>query len=411
VSGLPTGWSIRPVADIATFGRKKPAELRDSQEKVAFLPMAAVEEISGLIARDQTITHAAAQKKTLTFFEEGDILFAKVTPCMENGKIARATSLLGGCGYGSTEFHVIVPGPDIQPDYLRYFLVNDDFRSEAERAMTGAVGLRRVPKAFIEKYPIPVPPLDVQQRIVETLEEHLSRLDKALAELESARSKLLVYLRSFAHKVLNGYGDEKFGWSQTTLGDIARWSSGGTPSAKTNSYYGGGIPWAVIGDLTEGLVQETAQTITQLGLERSSAKIQPEGTVMLVMYGASIGRTGIAGIPLATNQAIACAQVDESAILPRFLLHFLQSQKDAFVRAGQGGAQPNISQGIIKAWPISVPPLENQSNICDLLDSEVELIKHLSDRVDSQLEQIATLRRSLLHAAFTGQLTNEEPND
>src|SRR4051812_49996099 len=99
------------------------------------------------------------------------------------------------------------------------------------------------------------------------------------------------------------------GWVWSEFDEIASWSSGGTPKTSVSSYYGGAIPWAVIGDLTDGLVTTTDAKLTEEGLRSSSAKVVPAGTVLVAMYGASIGRAGVAGHPMATNQAIACAQL------------------------------------------------------------------------------------------------------
>ena len=122
--------------------------------------------------------------------------------------------------------------------------------------------------------------------------------------------------------------------------------------------------------MNEDVVDKTKDKITDIGLKESSAKVQPTGTVMLAMYGASIGKTGIMGLPMATNQAIACGQVDSKIMNELFLLYYLQSQKDKFVQAGTGGAQPNISQGIVKDWPVPVPPLEVQNLILKSIAEE-----------------------------------------
>ncbi len=138
------------------------------------------------------------------------------------------------------------------------------------------------------------------------------------------------------------------GWDGSALGTVAKWGSGGTPRAGTSSYYGGKIPWAIISDLNEGTVTETAQSITELGLAESSAKLIQPGSVLVAMYG-SIGKTGIAGQPMATNQAIAFA-VPHSSMMSREYLHlYLKSQRESFLAAGKGGTQANISQTILKA--------------------------------------------------------------
>lgn len=197
-------------------------------------------------------------------------------------------------------------------------------------------------------------------------------------------------------------------WHQSELGKVAKWGSGGTPKSGTPAFYGGEIPWAVIGDLTETWVSETAQTITKAGLDKSSAKVVRPGTVMLAMYGASIGRTGIAAIELATNQAIAFAVPIEGVINNQFLLKYLQSQKEVFVRAGQGGAQPNISQTVIKPWPIPVPPLNEQEKIVEILEEQLSRLEAALASVRSVRVKAAQFGNSLLHAAFSGVLTGND---
>lgn len=262
---------------------------------------------------------------------------------------------------------------------------------------------------------IGVPPLAEQEKIVEILEEQLSRLDAALASVRTVREKAIKFRRSLLYAAFSGAltghdtspGTLPEGWEEKTLGEVAKWGSGGTPKSGVKKYYGGDIPWTVIGDLTEGLVLETAQTITQEGLDSSSAKIVNPGAVLLAMYGASIGRTGIAGASMATNQAIAFAVPDVQFLDKEFLLKFLQSQKQAFVKAGQGGAQPNISQTVIKVWPVPVPPLAEQEKIVEILEKQLSRLDASLAAAHAVELRAAALRRSLLHAAFTGQITKQ----
>jgi type I restriction enzyme M protein len=263
---------------------------------------------------------------------------------------------------------------------------------------------------------IPVPPIDEQHKIVELLEDHLSRLDAALADVKQAKIKAAQFRRSLLQAGLNGFfnngpRDEASGlpknWRNKTLADVADWTSGGTPSSKDSTLYGGDIPWIVIGDLTEGVVLETEKTITKKGLDSSSAKKLPVGTVMVAMYGASIGRTGVMGKEMATNQAIACGIPRDEEILGQYLLYFLQSQKNEFIAAGKGGAQPNISQGVVKSWQIPLPPIDEQLQIINEIDNQLGRLAQASNATDILLKESTALRRSLLQAAFTGQLTKE----
>lgn len=195
------------------------------------------------------------------------------------------------------------------------------------------------------------------------------------------------------------------GWTVATLDDVARWSSGGTPKAGTAAYYGGETPWAVIGDLTDGLVAKTASTITQAGLNNSSAKVVPAGTLLLAMYG-SIGKLGIAGIDMATNQAIAAARV-EDGVNARFLFWWLYSQRPELLRAGQGGTQANISQSIIKPWPIRLAPRTEQDRIVAEIErrlSHVDAAERSLARAAARLRQA---RSVVVSAAVDGSLTQE----
>ena len=280
---------------------------------------------------------------------------------------------------------------------------------------TSATTVKHLSSRSIGEIPIPIPPVDEQEKIVEILEEELSRLDAALSSVRSVREKSQLFRRSLLHAAFTGSltghditdGGIPVGWKRCVLGDLARWGSGGTPKSGTESFYGGPIKWAVIGDLTESWVSETAQTITELGLEKSSAKLIAPGTVMLAMYGASIGRTGIAAVELATNQAIAYALPKEGVLDAQYLLKYLQSQKENFVRAGQGGAQPNISQALIKAWPILLPPIEEQAKIVEVLDEQLSRLDASLAIADVIEKKASAFRCSLLQAAFSGNLTKE----
>ena len=263
---------------------------------------------------------------------------------------------------------------------------------------------------------IPLPRIEEQLKIVELLEDHLSRLEAALTDVKQAKIKAAQFRRSLLQAGLNGFFNNKprdkvsglpETWRLKTLAYFADWTSGGTPSSKDSTLYGGDIPWIVIGDLTEDVVLETEKRITQKGLDSSSAKKLPVGTVMVAMYGASIGRTGIMGKEMTTNQAIACGIPKDEEILGQYLLYFLQSQKNEFIAAGKGGAQPNISQGVVKSWQIPLPPKDEQLQIINEIDAQLGHLAQANKVAETLLTESTGLRRSLLQAAFTGQLTKE----
>ena len=171
------------------------------------------------------------------------------------------------------------------------------------------------------------------------------------------------------------------GWLLLTLDKIGKWRTGGTPSRKITAYFGGNIPWVKSGDLKDGIVTSTEEKITESGVQNSSAKILPAGTVSVALYGATIGKIGILGIDAATNQACANCIVDPKIISKEFLFYFILSQRQQLIETGQGGAQPNLTNKIIHDWPILLPPLSEQQRIVARIEALLSHIDSTRDRL------------------------------
>ncbi|WP_083444762.1 restriction endonuclease subunit S [Herbaspirillum rhizosphaerae] len=195
------------------------------------------------------------------------------------------------------------------------------------------------------------------------------------------------------------------GWATTKLGTVAKWGSGGTPSRSTPSFYGGTIPWIKTGELGPKYVSKTAEMLTLSGMENSSAKLFSKGSVALAMYGATIGKVSILGIDAATNQACGVGNPYLLVTTTDFLFHYLRSQKEAFIEAGKGGAQPNISQNVIKEWPYPLPPLAEQQRIAAKLDSTLARVNACRDRLARAAPLLKRFRQSVLTSAINGRLT------
>ncbi|MFE9778625.1 restriction endonuclease subunit S [Streptomyces sp. NPDC005775] len=200
------------------------------------------------------------------------------------------------------------------------------------------------------------------------------------------------------------------GWAISTLDQVAAWGSGGTPKAGTSAYYGGGIPWAVIGDLSDGPLRETASTLTEAGIANSSAKWVPAGAVLIAMYG-SIGKLGIAECSVTTNQAIAYAAPDDRVIDRKFLFWYLRSQRAELLRAGKGGAQQNISQTVLKAWPVPIPPLAEQHRIVEALEGHLSRLDAAVGLMGHARTRSRILSRSVVERAQSGNLAGPEESD
>jgi len=174
---LPKNWSYAKLSDVAEVNKRDSIikELPPNMN-VSFVPMAAVDEHLGEIIYPE-IRNLKDVWKGYTYFREGDVLFAKITPCMENGKAAIAKNLENGIGFGSTEFHVFKTNELIMNKYLYYFIRQKRFRSEAKANFTGTAGHMRVPTNFVKKYKIPLPPINEQRRIIQRIESDLTILE------------------------------------------------------------------------------------------------------------------------------------------------------------------------------------------------------------------------------------------
>ncbi|MBI3208786.1 MAG: restriction endonuclease subunit S [Candidatus Solibacter usitatus] len=195
------------------------------------------------------------------------------------------------------------------------------------------------------------------------------------------------------------------GWVHTTLDEIGEWRSGGTPSRSRPEYFGPGVPWIKSGDLPDGPILETEEQITQAGLDNSAAKLIPPGSVSLALYGATIGKLGLLRFAAATNQACANVTPDSRLVDASYLFYYLLAQRREFIELGQGGAQPNISQKIVRKHPIPLAPLSEQRRIVAKLDAVLARVRTAQQRLEKVPKILKRFRQSVLDAACSGELT------
>lgn len=200
---LPDNWVDVTLIEVARINPTIDKSTYVDDLDVSFVPMPAVEAETGKIDVSQ-IKRFGEVKKGYTPFLQHDVLFAKITPCMENGKVAVAPELRNDVGFGSTEFHVLRAYEGIVPHYLYYFVSSKAYRYDAEHNMTGAVGQKRVPTPYIERSSIPVPPTNEQRRIVAKIEELFSELDKGIENLKIAKEQLKVYRQAVLKHAFEG---------------------------------------------------------------------------------------------------------------------------------------------------------------------------------------------------------------
>ena len=199
------------------------------------------------------------------------------------------------------------------------------------------------------------------------------------------------------------------GWVWTTLGEIGNWQSGATPSRMQKEYYEGTIPWLKTGDLNDGLITEIPEKITEKALEETSVRLNPSGSVLIAMYGATIGKVGILTYPATTNQA-CCACIDYK-INQMFLFYYLLANRETFVSIGGGGAQPNISKEKIVSFPLPLPPLAEQQRIVAEVEHWLALIDTIEQGKTDLQDSIKQVKSKILDLAIHGKLVPQDPSD
>jgi type I restriction enzyme S subunit len=224
-------------------------------------------------------------------------------------------------------------------------------------------------------------------------------------------------------------------YSEKKIEEVADTTSGGTPLRGNHDYYGGNIPWLKSGELNDGLIDKAEEYITEKGLANSSAKLHPEGTLLIAMYGATAGKTGITTIKTATNQAI-CAVFPKPCIDRDYLFWFFKAYRYKFIEISRGGAQPNISQTLILKTPLPLPEISIQKEIISILErvgksNELDLslipyeyqktvskvfssknnVTYLEAELDNQNSLLTQLRQSFLREAMQGKLVKQHPKD
>jgi len=329
--------------------------------------------------------------------EKGDILLSVRAPV---GKINWANEKC--CiGRGLSAIR-----PNIESGFVYYFLKSIEINLSGSGA--GST-FNAINKNELYKISISVPPLNEQKRIVSKIEELFSKIDSTKQSLEHGKLQLEQYNNPFLKSVFNHKSTEK--WTKKNLLDVCKKiSSGSTPNRNNPEYFSGKIPWLKSGELNGGMIFDSEEKITTAGFENSSTTLFPKDTILIAMYGATIGKTGLLMIESTTNQAICGLECNDD-MNSKFILYFLQSQYYNFLQKGSGGAQPNINQDKIKKTEISYPALDIQSKIISQIEDTLSKINNTLNTVNSTLKQLETMRMSILKQAFEGKLVPQDPND
>ena len=472
-SNLPPCWASVAVGDSCLVNPRTFLDPVEADCPVSFIPMAAVEARTGQIDLSQIRPYGEVSKG-YTRFSEGDVLFAKITPCMENGKIAIAKGLTNGQGCGSTEFHVLRPHEGLSRDFLNYFLLQDEFRKDAQRNMAGTAGQLRVSAAWLSQATLPLPPLLEQHRIVAEVETQFTRLDASVAALRRVQANLKRYRASVLKDACEGRlvpteaelsrsegreyepadvllerilaehrvrweSQEKRrgkykepsapdtsalpelpeGWVWATAEQLIARSEYGT-SVKC-SYDARGLPVLRIPNIVAGEIDLTDVKYATQPVPVDSETALVKGDVLMCRTNGSVrlvGKTAVVNSEMEPYHGFASYllrfRLMETEVLPKWFHLYATSQLGrTFIEqnAASSAGQNNVSLSLIHTMPIPLPPFAEQQRIVAEVERRLSVVQQADATVEANLARAERLRQSILKQAFSGRLVPQDPDD
>ena len=407
-------WPRVPLIEAVKLNPKPDRSSLTDETEVSFVPMAAVEAASGRMDAS-AVRRYVEVKKGYTHFRDGDVLFAKITPCMENGKMAVAHNLCNGIGLGSTEFHVLRPREGVDAHYVYHFVSSARYRSEAAHHMTGAVGQKRVPVAFLEQSEIPLPPLHEQRRVVAEIEKQFSRLDEAVANLTRVKANLKRYKAAVLKAAVEGrlvpseaemlLDDETSFWKPIRLA-IKSLDQGWSPQCESQAS-GNDNEWAVM---------KTTAVQPMMFLESENKRLPSSVTPrdhlelmagdLLITRAGPRSRVGVSCLVRTTRpRVLLCDKVYRirprlEMAVPEYLEVVLNSPTilDSLdkMKTGISDSGLNLTQKGFSELLVPLPSLADQGRIVSEVDRLVSLVRGVEGEVEANLNRAEVLRRATL---------------
>lgn len=426
-SELPDGWTIAKLSDLAAINPRLNRSILDDTLPVTFVPMPAVDVGFGGVQRPETRQYGSV-KKGYTSFITGDVIFAKITPCMENGKGGVVRGKPDEPFFGSTEFHVLRPRREVKAEWIAYYLSQEQFRRSARLKMKGSAGQLRVPTSFLEATALPLPPANEQIRILDAIEELFTDLDAGVAALQRVQKKLTRYRAALLHAAVTGRltAEREPPWAKQSewrkLGElIGEIKQGWSPKCEH-------IPaededeWAV---MTTTAIQpmefrcgENKRLPTTLE-PRPQLAVEP-GDILITRAGPR-KRCGITCVVRKTRSRLMLCdkayrfKADEQHVTADYLELALNARPitDAIERAKTGSSDSglNLTHKRFQAIQIPVPSLDEQREIIEKSDEKHSQITVMQAEVERGLRRADRLRQAILKAAFEGKLVPQNPDD
>lgn len=412
---LPESWVHASLSALAVVNAKVPVDHLEPATELNFLGMKAVAEETGRIDLSESRL-LKKLRKGYTQFVEGDILFAKITPCMENGKVAFVTGLKHRLGYGSTEFHVLrFDENTCHRPFFFHYLVQRSFRAEAQRHMTGSAGQLRVPKHYLSSVRVPLPPLAEQKRIVAKIEELFTKLDDGVESLKKAKAQIKRYRQAVLRDAFTGELTKE--WREADVdsllvekpcnGRSVRTAVDGFPVLRLTAIRNRHVL------LSEAKVGEWTRAEAEPFLVHQNDFLvaRGNGSLKLVGKGALVGENPC---EVAFPDTMIRLRFDTEQVYLPFLAHLwesscVRSQIESSARTTAGIYK--INQSDIRDIHFRLPNRDEQRQIVSEIERHFSIADAAEEAVDKALKQAERIRQSILKQAFEGKLIPQDPND
>ncbi len=400
--GAPSEWSKLPVSALA---KQNPRYRVEKGKEYPFVEMSSIAENFGGILKYDT---RKLEGSGLARFKEQDTLFAKITPCPENGKIAFVEKLPAETGLGSTEFLVLSPLSETDPKFLYHLLCSQPVRGRAVSRMEGSTGRQRVPDdVFDRRLLVPVPKHEEQCAIA----RFLDALDEAIAHRRNAAEKA----KELRHALLQEMMPPWVGFKQLDMdrmpshvesiplaSDVCDIKNGATPSRIEGRYWRNGtIPWLPTGKVNERRITYANQHVTDVALRECSIQLIPSGSVLVGMIGQgkTRGLSAYLMIDACINQNFG-AFTPKRRVVGNWLFHYFDFHYSRLREIGGGTNQGALNCYLLKRLRLPLPSMDSQKEAARVLDTAEELERsHIG-----VLEQFEKLKRALMHVLFTGNV-------
>ncbi|MFB9868522.1 restriction endonuclease subunit S [Vreelandella sulfidaeris] len=421
---IPTGWVQCSLADVITLNPKNEA---NAEQVAGFVPMALAPTCyHGTLHFEEKLWGEI--KKSYTNFADGDVIFAKVTPCFENGKASVVSGMPNGIGAGSSEFYVLRPASiNISSTLIFALIKSQPFMQQGAQNMTGAVGLRRVPRAFVEAFPIALPPVAEQKVIADKLDSLLAQVENTKARLERIPEILKRFRQSVLAAAVSGRLTREWRLTGQNIEITDRYSvpSDWTPiklDKLSNFVTSGSRGWAKYysdeGSLfirsqdinTDELnVSDPCYVSLPNNIEGQRTKVQ-ESDLLLTITGANV--TKCARVKKAIDNAFVSQHVslirlkDPSiACFVELVLKAPNAGRHQLLKAAYGGGKPGLNLQNIKNVSLALPEPDEMAAAIRRVDQLFAYADRIEQQVSQALTRVNNLTQSILAKAFRGELT------